>query len=680
MSLRWFIIHMSIRRKVTLLLLVPCGVVMLLAVTVLFAFQIRMFSEGHHREMSAVADVVSANSTAAVAFNDGASATQILSSLHAISHITGAAIFLPDGTPFATLGQPVGTPMIEVEERYFRQGNDAFMIHPLTLEGKQIGALNIRSNYQAAHAGMVRLMAGMLATILVIGSVVGALLSNWLQKLVSKPILRLTGTAQAVADNNDYSVRASVEPSGELGILTRTFNKMITRIQSQEIALLASQRKLEAILNSIGGVVWEADAATWTVNFVSRPFESMFGYRVDDWLKDRDFWMNIIFSGDRTRVLEVSRQAIAQKKSFLIEYRVRANDGRLVWVRESVSVEVADDRSACLRGLIVDVTEQKAAAENLERLNRRLLEVSRLAGMAEVATGVLHNVGNVLNSVSVSVNLLGDRLQRTRVSNLRRATNLLAEQNGNLATFLTQDRQGKVLPEYLIRLSEFIETEQTEMQSEVRLLTQNVDHIKEIVARQQNYAKVSGVFEQIDPTELVEDTLRINGTAFERHRVTVVRDFAPDLPKVVVDRHKVLQILVNLARNAKQALDASRPDGKILTFRIERTDEGKVAIRVRDNGVGIPPEAINRIFQHGFTTKKDGHGFGLHSGANAAREMGGRLSAHSDGPGCGAEFSLELPIAPKITDVDGNPIPATPVNGLASGGVLAVDAAQTFQI
>jgi PAS domain S-box-containing protein len=367
MSLRWFIIHMSIRRKVTLLLLVPCGVVMLLAVTVLFAFQIRMFSEGHHREMSAVADVVSANSTAAVAFNDGASATQILSSLHAISHITGAAVFLPDGTPFATFGQPVGAPIIEVEERYFRQGNDAFMIHPLTLEGKQIGALNIRSNYQAAHAGMVRLMAGMLATILVIGSVVGALLSNWLQKLVSKPILRLTGTAQAVADNNDYSVRASVEPSGELGILTRTFNKMITRIQSQEIALLASQRKLEAILNSIGGVVWEADAATWTVNFVSRPFESMFGYRVDDWLKDRDFWMNIIFSGDRTRVLEVSRQAIAQKKSFLIEYRVRANDGRLVWVRESVSVEVADDRSACLRGLIVDVTEQKAAAENLER-------------------------------------------------------------------------------------------------------------------------------------------------------------------------------------------------------------------------------------------------------------------------------------------------------------------------
>jgi signal transduction histidine kinase len=70
-----------------------------------------------------------------------------------------------------------------------------------------------------------------------------------------------------------------------------------------------------------------------------------------------------------------------------------------------------------------------------------------------------------------------------------------------------------------------------------------------------------------------------------------------------------------------------------------------VSIIVRDNGIGIPPENLIKIFNHGFTTKRDGHGFGLHSGANAAKEMGGSLTAESNGPGLGATFTLELPVA-----------------------------------
>jgi signal transduction histidine kinase len=173
------------------------------------------------------------------------------------------------------------------------------------------------------------------------------------------------------------------------------------------------------------------------------------------------------------------------------------------------------------------------------------------------------------------------------------------------------------------------------------LLRRNVEHIKEIVAMQQNYATYAGVNEIVNVVDLVEDSLRINEGALSRHEVEVIREFENVLP-VTLDKHKFLQILVNLLRNAKYACDdAKRPD-KRLTVRVAN-GEGQVKISVIDNGIGIPADNLTRIFSHGFTTRKGGHGFGLHSGALAAKEMGGSLTVHSDGPGLGAAFTLTLP-------------------------------------
>ena len=174
----------------------------------------------------------------------------------------------------------------------------------------------------------------------------------------------------------------------------------------------------------------------------------------------------------------------------------------------------------------------------------------------------------------------------------------------------------------------------------------HIEHIKEIVAMQQSYAKLSGAYENLFVAELVEDALRMNLAAFDRHHIQVVREFDENVPRVCVDRHKVLQILINLLRNAKYALEPQDTQ-RLLTVRVEPGTSGNVNIIVRDNGVGIARENLIKIFNHGFTTKKDGHGFGLHSGANAAKEMGGRLSARSDGLGKGARFTLELPTEPK---------------------------------
>jgi signal transduction histidine kinase len=322
-----------------------------------------------------------------------------------------------------------------------------------------------------------------------------------------------------------------------------------------------------------------------------------------------------------------------------------AADGRTVWIRESGTVLVEKGQPVAMRGIFQDVTRQKLDAQQLDKLNRQLMDTSRQAGMAEVATGVLHNVGNVLNSVSVSATLVADRLRRSKVDKLRQATALLREQNGHLVEFLTTDPKGKLLPEYLGTVADQLAGEQTKLITLMTTVSQHIEHIKEIVAMQQSYAKVSGVYETLAIAGLVEDALRMNAAAFDRHHIDLVREFDEKIPAVCVDRHKVLQILINLFRNAKYAMAARSGNDKRIVIRVGMAAPDRVKITVGDNGVGIAPDHLNSIFNHGFTTKKDGHGFGLHSGANAAKEMGGTLTAHSDGPGQGAEFTLELPVA-----------------------------------
>ena len=225
---------------------------------------------------------------------------------------------------------------------------------------------------------------------------------------------------------------------------------------------------------------------------------------------------------------------------------------------------------------------------------------------------------------------------------------MLLEQNGRLAEFLTTDPKGKLIPEFLGTVADELADEQTELIAEMNSVGQHIEHIKEIVAMQQSYAKVSGVYENLAVAGLVEDALRMNAAAFDRHHIELVREFDENMPPVCVDRHKVLQILINLLRNAKHAMDGRADHDKRMVIRVGMASPDRVKVTVGDNGVGIAPDHLTKIFNHGFTTKKDGHGFGLHSGANAAKEMGGTLTAHSDGPGKGAEFTLELPTTASV--------------------------------
>ena len=541
---------LPVRQKITVVIMLIAGMVLLLAFSALFGFQAYTLRQHFAHELAVVGEITAHNCSAPVMFKDEDAASQILNGLKTMPQIVGARLELMNQDRLASFGSRQDEEEIKaarLNSGFLIKGNRILLIQPVFLEGKQEAILYLKADLQAVTSQLLKLYAGIFALVLLASLFLAFLLSSQFLRFVTDPILKLTGTARTIADHNDYSVRANKVCGDEVGVLTDAFNQMLTEIQSQDSALQHAQRELQEQVNAL------------------------------------------------------------QR----------------------------------------EISEREQAQEALRISQQKLLETSRQAGMAEVATGVLHNVGNVLNSVNVSASLVVEKLRRSKASNLAKAAALLTARNGDLAEYLTNDPNGQKLPGYFAKLGEFFVTENAELLQEADQLGRNIEHIKEVVAMQQSYAKVSGVFENLPADRLVEDAIAMNIGAFERHGVAVGRQFAP-VPLVHVDRHKVLQILINLLRNAKYALDEVKRIDKRITVSISRLSEQSVGIVIADNGIGISPENLTRIFAHGFTTKKEGHGFGLHSGALAARAMGGSLSVASPGTGHGATFTLELPVASSL--------------------------------
>lgn len=329
------------------------------------------------------------------------------------------------------------------------------------------------------------------------------------------------------------------------------------------------------------------------------------------------------------------------------EEYVPGKDGEKQWIVTSkLPMKAADGTIIGLVGIGRDITPLKDAEKKLDTIHKDLMRASRVAGMAEVATSVLHNVGNVLNSINVSATMILSQLTKLKISRLAEITQLLRDHQADLPQFLTADPRGQHLTDFMALLATSLEEERTSLRGEVDQLVLKIDHIKQIISMQQNYAQVAGVVEKVPLVDIVEDALNIHSGAYVRHDVAVVREFKIT-PIVFLDRHKVLQILGNILSNAKYACDATEKKEKQVTVRIQPVPGNRVSIQITDNGIGITPENLKRIFAQGFTTKKDGHGFGLHGSALAAKEIDGTLTVDSPGVGHGATFTLEIPLAEK---------------------------------
>ncbi|MEM7312903.1 MAG: ATP-binding protein, partial [Planctomycetota bacterium] len=312
------------------------------------------------------------------------------------------------------------------------------------------------------------------------------------------------------------------------------------------------------------------------------------------WVVFEDVFLIIsVIAARNELVMLCRRQIMLQQLNREVEKKVFKRTRELRASNESLKNEMA---------------QRKEIEKERERLNQQLIHASREAGKAEIATGVLHNVGNVLNSVSVSCNTLEEKLSLLKLDGFGKTANAMREQGDNIGEFMSQSK-GRCIPEYLDRLTLKTVAERDEMREEMRSLRQHINHIAKIVAMQQSNAKAGIVKEELHIQDLIDDAIQINQAAIDRHNVEVEVNIESELPRCWIDKHRVLQIVVNLVRNAKQAVESRLPGERFVSIHVALV-EGFLEIAVRDNGMGISKDNLTRVFSHGFTTKVDGHGFG----------------------------------------------------------------------
>lgn len=292
-----------------------------------------------------------------------------------------------------------------------------------------------------------------------------------------------------------------------------------------------------------------------------------------------------------------------------------------------------------------EIEERKKLEEKNSKLNNELVIAARHAGMADIAASVLHNIGNALNSVSTSTTLVSQKIAASKVSNLMEISKLLEQHESDMNAFITNDPQGQRIPSYLLKLSEIWRNDKEYLSEEINTIQKGIIHIKEIINKQNSLSKVLGANDSIIITNLIEDALTLNKTIYSNIDINIKRDFKP-IKEVVTDRVKLLQIFVNLIKNSIESIIEQDPEHKEIILSVQQQDDTYFSIQLGDNGVGIKEEHLEKIFSFGFTTKKEGHGFGLHSSAISIQDMGGKLSVASDGIGKGATFSIALPYQP----------------------------------
>src|ERR1700722_15332536 len=369
------------------------------------------------------------------------------------------------------------------------------------------------------------------------------------RQLIEAELLRL---------RDELEVRVA-ERTAELAKTNEALHAENIERKRTEETLRESELKFRQLAENITDVFYMTSPDLQQTIYVSPAYDQIWGRSAARLYAHPQEWADAILPEDRERVLKNFGRLEEDETSVSMEFRIVRPDGEQRWIL-SRGFQVRDAAGKVIRitGIASDITERKLAEASLEKVHKELLETSRIAGMAEVATTVLHNVGNVLNSVNISSSLASDKIRHSKVPLLANAVALIQANAGNLAEFFASNPKGLQLPGFLSSLADHLLEEQKEVIQELSLLVKNIEHIKEIVAMQQNYAKVSGLLELLPVVELVEDALRMNAGGMERHQVEVFREYS-EVPPMLVEKHKVLQVLINLIRNAKYALDDGMP-------------------------------------------------------------------------------------------------------------------------
>ncbi len=306
-----------------------------------------------------------------------------------------------------------------------------------------------------------------------------------------------------------------------------------------------------------------------------------------------------------------------------------------------------------------EINERKLAEEKISALQSKLLLAARRAGMADIANGVLHNVGNILNSVATSIGVIRERSSDDKITKVEKIVDLLLQQN-DIGKFFSEDPKAKNIPNYLSMIAKSLQEDKNLILDEILILDKNIDVIKNVVTSQQSASESIGIVEKVNLANLIDDALSVNKFIYEKSDIKIIRDY-DDNKTILIDRVKLLHIIVNFIKNGIESVLSNNNNHKVIIIRTENVDVDHIMIQVEDNGIGIIPEHLDKIFSFGFTTKKTGHGFGMHTSANFAGEINGRIFAESKGLNKGALMTLILPITPekKTADVSKTELPSS---------------------
>ena len=390
--------------------------------------------------------------------------------------------------------------------------------------------------------------------------------------------------------------------------------------------------------------IWDWQKETGEL-YVAPNLRAMFGIEEDLGPTGPRRWLKRFHPADRLRFLkDVTRPLVKKQKAVSEgEYRMLHEDGQVIWFFiRCASVWDEQGQIMGLAGSNTDITQRKKAEMELAKAQEEALVNAHAAGKAEFATTVLHNIGNVLNSVNVNAVEIRKIVDRCRIGNVIKALELLREHEDDLDTFLNDTDKGIQLKAYLWRMSHILERELTGLNGITMEINTKIDLMKDIIETQQSHARDRREIEMRDLVQLVDESLKIQMEAINRQCITIEKKYQPVKP-IYVPSAKLIHVVINLIKNAIEAMEQTPIDARTLWIDIKDDAERNILLEIRDSGMGITADALPRMFTHGFTTKKTGHGFGLHYCARTIREMSGDISVASDGPGSGAVFTIIFP-------------------------------------
>lgn len=440
-------------------------------------------------------------------------------------------------------------------------------------------------------------------------------------------------SAELPISDPQSQIESDLQPLGAPSIADQQ-----AELASARDELATSKAYVNNVLRSMADSLLVIDA-NLTIGSVNPSLLELLGYREDELIGQSP---GLIF-GEEFAQGSIIENLLLQGSVSGIESSFLTKVGQVIPI--SVSGSMMQDEQGQFQGLVCvaqDITERKRMEEEKLQLHEQLLDASRQLGMAEVASDVLHNVGNVLNSINVSIGVVSDLIQKSMVGDVGRISQLFHKHREDLGNFFSTHPKGQQIPAYLEKLSGQLVEEQKMALVELDRLRENAQHAQQCVAVQENVAKLNGLTEPTSVIELLEEALAVNHEQIEKLKIDISREFQ-EIPQLVVDKHQVLAILVDVIRNACQAMVSVSMKELIVRAKIIPGPPDSVCLEVQDSGVGIASGDLIKIFGQGYATRDGGRGMSLHSGALMAKNLGGALRAHSKGIGHGATFSLELP-------------------------------------